>query len=269
MLGISTLNVSNTDGKHLLTLIRCLQIAPWQSHPLVIVVQIAKNEERTSHSRENFRAKTFLEFPFLVKKILLILYEIYYCQTAYFPKLGRNIQKITLNLSKIKSAHFPFNPLDVIKILSPECTFKQHDLGKTAPLISCCLLLSNTQNLLFYEGGPCHIGTVHRFAFKSMDCFCMTGTSVMKELKLFLQIVSLARVKYNNKTMLIVKNALFLIKTLVFLKIYLSLQSISSCTLNHFPGIWMIDIVCNCIVGYCHIRIRGRLNSSTNSLPTN
>ena len=58
MLGISTLNVSNTDGKHLLTLIRCLQIAPWQSHPLVIVVQIAKNEERTSHSRENFRAKT-------------------------------------------------------------------------------------------------------------------------------------------------------------------------------------------------------------------
>lgn len=147
MLGISTLNVSNTDGKHLLTLIRCLQIAPWQSHPLVIVVQIAKNEERTSHSRENFRAKTFLEFPFLVKKILLILYEIYYCQTAYFPKLGRNIQKITLNLSKIKSAHFPFNPLDVIKILSPECTFKQHDLGKTAPLISCCLLLSNMQNL--------------------------------------------------------------------------------------------------------------------------
>ena len=122
---------------------------------------------------------------------------------------------------------------------------------------------------LFYEGGPCHIGTVHRFAFKSMDCFCMTGTSVMKELKLFLQIVSLARVKYNNKTMLIVKKALFLIKTLVFLKIYLSLQSISSCTLNHFPGIWMIDIVCNCIVGYCHIRIRGRLNSSTNSLPTN
>lgn len=176
LFGIWTLNVPNTHGRHLLTLIRCSQKAPWQSHAMVTVVQITKNYKRTSHSRENFRAKTFLELPFQVKQMLLILYESsillcisvikrywpllfnsieylnlkmwaikYYWQTGYFPKLVRDIWKITSNLSQIRPAHFLRVPYMLSTYLVWECTFKQHDLGKTASLILSCLLLSNTQ----------------------------------------------------------------------------------------------------------------------------